>query len=361
MPGFHCVELNATLVPGETRIGAILTIGREPSTRSVDKTIAAYAARNDGFYAPQEHYELARMTARIPGSDVEGHIEAHVSRLEALRRAGIVGRLDADHWNIPRDYLERAAAYDEREGRKLVVEVHSTVALDRQITAEAATWLDRQLVGRHRVETAPMGFGHQVQQALERRKQQLLTNGLAKTRDDGSIQYQPDLFATLQRRELDRVGQNLAAKRTDGMSYVLARDGSVVRGTYRRAIALTSGKVAVIQRDEHFTLLPWRAILERHRGREVVRSGWEASTSTPNVKIVVGHGATPNTVRLANHAPIRNSAPRRRPRHTRSERYRGRYANQSVLRTQDGRRMCHRLGKGGLEPRTMLQSHMQPD
>jgi type IV secretory pathway VirD2 relaxase len=266
----HYVELNAEQVPNEARPGAILTVGREPSARSVDKTIAAYAARNDGFYEPTEHYKIAKMTGRIPRGDVEGHIEGHVRRLEALRRAGIVARLDADHWDIPRDILERAAAYDEREGRKLVVEVHSAVALDRQITAEAATWLDRQLVGRHRVETAPMGFGHQVQQALERRQQQLLAHGLAKARDDGGIHYQPDLLATLQRRELDRVGQQLAAKRTDGVTYFPAGDGSVVRGTYRRAIMLTSGKVAVIQRDEHFTLVPWRAILERHRGREVV-------------------------------------------------------------------------------------------
>jgi type IV secretory pathway VirD2 relaxase len=266
----HYVELNATLVPDDARPGAILTIGREPSARTVDKNIAAYAARNDGFYEPQEHYEIARTTARVPGGEVEGHIEAHVRRLEALRRAGIVGRLDADHWDIPRDYLERAAAYDEREGRKLVVEVHSAVSLDRQITAEAATWLDRQLVGRHRVETAPMGFGNQVHRALEQRQHQLIAHGLAKRRDDGAIQYQPDLLATLQRRELDRVGEHLAGKRTDGRTYVPARDGSVVRGTYRRAITLASGKFAVIQRDEHFTLVPWRALLERHRGREVV-------------------------------------------------------------------------------------------
>jgi len=139
----HYVELSTTLVPEDVRIGAILTVGRrEPSARTADKTIAAYAARNDGLYEPREHYGLARMTARIPGGDVEGHIEAHVRRLEALRRAGIVVRLDADNWVIPRDFLERATAYDEREGRKHIVEVHSAFGLDRQITADAATWLD---------------------------------------------------------------------------------------------------------------------------------------------------------------------------------------------------------------------------
>ena len=238
--------------------------------RLVDKTISVLAARNDGFYDPRQHFEIASRAAHIPGDDVEGHVEAHVRRLEALRRAGIVGRLDAEHWDIPRDFLERAAAYDQREGPKIVVEVHSAIELDRQITADAVTWLDRQLVGRHRVETAPMGFGHHVEQALERRKQQLIARGLAHVRADRTIQYHPDLLATLQRRELDRVGQQLAAKRADGMTYAPPRDGAVIRGTYRRAITLTSGKFAIIDDERHFTLVPWRAILERHRGREVV-------------------------------------------------------------------------------------------
>jgi type IV secretory pathway VirD2 relaxase len=265
----HYVELRSTQVPDDVRIGAILTVGREPSARSVDKTIAAYAARNDGFYEPREHYEIARTNARIPGGDVEGHVEAHVRRLEALRRAGIVDRLDGDHWEIPRDFLERAAAYDERAGRKVVVAVHSALPLDRQINADAATWLDRQLVGRHRVETAHMGFGAKVEQALQERRQQLIVHGFATQREDGSVRYQPDLLATLQRRELDRVGERLALKRTDGVTYVPARDGSTVTGIYRRAITLASGKFAVIQRDDHFTIVRWRDILERFRGREV--------------------------------------------------------------------------------------------
>ena len=43
---------------------------------------------------------------------IDGYIQSHVRRLEALRRAGIVERLDGDHWSIPADYEARAAAYD---------------------------------------------------------------------------------------------------------------------------------------------------------------------------------------------------------------------------------------------------------
>ena len=84
------------------------------------------------------------------------------------------------------------------------------------------------------------------------------------------ISYRPDLLATLQRHELDRVGEYLAAIRDEGTIYIPMADGTLIRGTYRRSIMLASGKFAVIQRDEHFTLVPWRAILERFRGREVV-------------------------------------------------------------------------------------------
>ena len=97
-------------------------------------------------------------------------------------------------------------------------------------------------------------------------------NSVARLTGTGSrrISYRPDLLATLQRHELDRVGEYLAAKGNEGSIYVPVRDGTLIRGTYRRSIMLASGKFAVIQRDEHFTLVPWRAILERFRGREVV-------------------------------------------------------------------------------------------
>jgi type IV secretory pathway VirD2 relaxase len=265
----HYVEVDAALVPEEARIGTILTVGKEPSARSVDKAIGALAARNHGFYDPSQHAEIARRTQRIPGGDVEGHVEGHVRRLEALRRAGIVERLDADHWEIPKDFLEQSAAYDRQNGRKLLVDVHSAVDLDRQIGADAATWLDRQLVGRHRVEAAPMGFGHKVEKALERRKETLIARNLAYRLQDGSVRYQPDLLATLQRRELDRAGERLAARSVERLSYVPARDGATVRGTYRGSVALTGGRFAVIADERQFTLVPWRQILERFRGREV--------------------------------------------------------------------------------------------
>jgi hypothetical protein len=114
-----------------------------------------------------------------------------------------------------------------------------------------------------------MGFGHKVENALERRKEALIARNLAYRAQDGTIRYQPDLLATLQRRELDRAGERLAARSMERLSYVPARDGATVRGIYRGPVTLTSGRFAVIADERQFTLVPWRQILERFRGREV--------------------------------------------------------------------------------------------
>ena len=83
-----------------------------------------------------------------------GYVEAHVRRLEALRRAEIVERIDADHWHVPEDYAQRAQDYDAKRSRQLAVRVLSIIDLDAQVTANAATWLDRDLIAETPVPIA---------------------------------------------------------------------------------------------------------------------------------------------------------------------------------------------------------------
>jgi hypothetical protein len=114
-----------------------------------------------------------------------------------------------------------------------------------------------------------MGFGRQVEKALEHRNETLMARNLAYRAQDGAMRYQPDLLATLERRELDRAGRQLQAKSVSGLAYVPARDGTTIRGIYRGTVMLTSGRFAVVANERQFTLVRWRDILERFRGREV--------------------------------------------------------------------------------------------
>ena len=78
-------------------------------------------------------------TCRVPGGDYEGYVDAHVRRLEALRRAGIVERIDADQWRIPDDLVSRAAAHDAGRDSQASVRVLSPVDLNKQIGSDGAT------------------------------------------------------------------------------------------------------------------------------------------------------------------------------------------------------------------------------
>ena len=132
--------------------------------------------------------------------------------------------------------------------------------------AEGATWLDRQLTSSSPEALRTAGFGAEVEAALNRRRQWLLDQGFARD-VDGKVVYARNLLATLQRRELARAGARLAQE--TGLDYVEAMKGKEVRGAYRRSMALASGRVAVIEHAQEFTLVPWRPALERARGRSI--------------------------------------------------------------------------------------------
>jgi hypothetical protein len=123
----------------------------------------------------------------VPGGDYEGYVDAHVRRLEALRRAGIAERIDADQWRIPEDFESRAAAYDAGRNRQASIRVLSTFDLEKQIGADGATWLDRRLVTPDASDLAPAGFGQQVREAMDQRREHHIDRAMPRgSRTDAS-------------------------------------------------------------------------------------------------------------------------------------------------------------------------------
>jgi hypothetical protein len=76
-----------------------------------------------------------------------------------------------------------------------------------------------------------------------------------------------DLLPALQRQEVTRVGERLAAEA--GRTFVPVEDGQAVRGRLVGATQLASGRFAVIDDGLGFSLVPWRPILEKEIGREI--------------------------------------------------------------------------------------------
>jgi len=251
----------------DARIGSIIEIGpADTKQRPSDRSIAAIA--EDGVYRPSRHLERAKFEGRVPGGDYEGYVDAHVRRLEALRRAGIVERIDADQWRIPDDFESRAAAYDAGRNRQASVRVLSVLDLEKQIGADGATWLDRRLVSLEASDLASAGFGQQVREAMDQRREHHIDQGDATRRQDGRTFYRRNLLATLREREVASVGAEIAANKA--LPFRAATDGETVSGRFTGTTQLSSGKFAIIEKSHEFTLVPWRPVIDRQLGREVV-------------------------------------------------------------------------------------------
>ncbi|WP_414899732.1 relaxase/mobilization nuclease RlxS [Sphingomonas flavalba] len=230
--------------------------------READRTVAAVAAANGGRYDVDAHL-------RHDQSATEAFAETHVRRLEAMRRlTGGVTREADGTWIIATDHLDRAAAYEaaRAKDRPVAVETLSSQPLEKLIGAEAATWLDRELVAAHPAPLRDAGFGHDARDAQARRRQWLIAQGFAEEAAGGTA-YGPGMIADLQRRDLLRIGAQLS--RELGMPFVESEPGARVSGIYRRPVDTMSGRFALVEKSREFTLVPWRPVLDRHIGKSV--------------------------------------------------------------------------------------------
>ena len=235
---------------------------RDIQPRKVDRTVADIARENGGRYSIDVHLEH-------DPTATEEYARAHVRRLEAMRRLtqGVQREPDGT-WIIAPDHLDRAVEYERERGKSspVIIRQLSHLSLEQQLESDGATWLDRELVGSDSLSVRDAGFGREVRDAQARRRQWLISEGLARQEQDRII-YRSDLINTLQRRELARMARQLS--RELGLTYVETGSGEHVEGTLRRSVELASGKYALIEKSREFTLVPWRAVLERQLGKQV--------------------------------------------------------------------------------------------
>ncbi len=142
----------------------------------------------------------------------------------------------------------------------------SSQPLDRLVDADAATWIDRELISAAPEAVRDAGFGREVREAQARRRQWLVAQGFAEEAGGGTP-FPKSMVAVLQRRELLRVAGQLSDELK--VPFREAAEGDRVEGRYRRPVDLVSGRFALIERSRDFTLVPWRPVLERQVGKSV--------------------------------------------------------------------------------------------
>src|SRR5262245_3374373 len=143
----------------------------------------------------------------------------------------------------------------------------SPVPLQDQIRYLGPTWLDQAIVARWRPEAGTPGFAAEIDAALAARARWLVEHKLADVAN-GAVRPQPHMMETLRTAEAERRARDLS--RHLKATFVPTEPGQRVSGRYDRSLATPSGRLAVIRREDTFTLAPWRPTLEPLRGRAVI-------------------------------------------------------------------------------------------
>ena len=253
--------LEQTLRDLGTRGDIIKTMHRAMTGAGRDPDVSGFALHSDEPAAPV----LGRLVARGLHDELRGSAYAIVEGVDGRTHHLQFSDLEVTGDARPGAIVE-ARAYEDASGQKrLSLATRSDFDIEAQVTASGATWLDRQLLAREPAASGS-GFGAEVREAMDRRVDHLVEEGLAR-RQGQRVIFARDLLDTLRRRELDQVSSKLAAE--TGLPHRPSAEGEHVAGVYRQRVVLASGRFVIIDDGLGFQLVPWRPALEQRLGQQI--------------------------------------------------------------------------------------------
>jgi hypothetical protein len=171
-------------------------------------------------------------------------------------------------WRIPSDYTEQVLEHERQAARAVPVRIQVLARLELEVEAvnNGPSWLDDQLRQAGWKEIPRRGYGQEVHDALHRRQQWLIEQGLVEAKE-GMLRFDPNMDAKLRQRELRAVAAQLSKELVLGFDEPVA--GEQISGICRRRVDTSSGSYALVERSREFSLVPWRPELERALGREI--------------------------------------------------------------------------------------------
>ena len=230
--------------------------------RGIERGSASYVLAAESLDTPI----IGRLVDRGLDDELKGTAYAVVDGVDGRTHHVKLRDLDAAGDSATGSIVELRRFEDANGERRVALAVRSDLDIHRQITATGATWLDRQNIAREPVALSDGGFGAEVQQAMRARADHLVEQGLGE-RHGQRVTFSRSLIETLRRRELDALGDKLAAE--TGQPFNRAGSGEYVAGSYRQRFTLASGRFAMIGDGLGFQLVPWTPSLEKQLGRHV--------------------------------------------------------------------------------------------
>ncbi|MEP3475449.1 MAG: DUF3363 domain-containing protein [Hyphomicrobiales bacterium] len=234
---------------------------RSGKTKTIDNTIHEIASQNDGVYSVEHHQIFDRNASKE-------FIKTHGRRLETLLKKGLVERTQNGNWNVGQDYLEKVKKYEQAiiGQQPLSLTVRSYLPLDQLPSYVGPTWLDHMISKHDDMALSNVHFGKNVMSALNDRQTWLVEQGYGKFKNDKFIP-KPAFMKTLTQHELHKTGTVLSKELN--FNFVETKIGQKIEGIYKHPVQLALNKYAMIERGPDISLVPWRPVLERAKGRVV--------------------------------------------------------------------------------------------
>jgi type IV secretory pathway VirD2 relaxase len=254
-------EAESTLRELGQRNDIIKRMHRALDEQGIARGTADYVLAGEAHGAPI----IGRLVERGLDNELYGTVYAVVDGVDGRTHHIKLPDIESAGDSAPGSIVELRSFEDAKGKRRVALATRSDLSIEAQTTANGSTWLDRQLVARDPVDLGG-GFGLEVKQAMEARAAHLIQEGMAR-RDGERILFNRNLLGTLRQRELDALGDRLAAE--TGTPFQKSADGEFVAGTYSRRFALASGRFAMIDDGLGFKLVPWTPAIEKHIGQHI--------------------------------------------------------------------------------------------
>jgi type IV secretory pathway VirD2 relaxase len=239
----------------------IKTLHRAMKRSEREPYVAGFALHGDQPAEPV----LGRLVERGLHDELKGTAYAIIDGVDGRTHHLLFSNLEMTGDAKPGAIVETRAYDDTARRKRLSLATRSDLAIEAQVLASGATWVDRQLLAEESA-LSNGGFGAEVRAAMDQRIDHLIEQDLAR-RQGRRIIFARYLLKTLRRRELDEAVSKLS---TDtGLAHRPFTEGEHVSGIYRQRVTLASGRFAMIDDGLGFQLVPWRPALEQRLGQPV--------------------------------------------------------------------------------------------
>jgi hypothetical protein len=214
--------------------------------------------------APSDFAIEVSPTAPIVGRLVERGLQDELKGEAYVVIDGVDGRVHHLRFadleatgDTPAGGMVETRSWSPKDGgrKRLALVGRSDLLIEAQVGAGGATWVDRLALAKDRAPLSNGGFCSEVRNALERRADHLVAEGLA-TRNGKRVTFARGLLATLRKRDFDKAAAKLEAE--TGLPFRKPAEGESVAGVYRHCLDLASGRFAMLADGMGFELVPWR-------------------------------------------------------------------------------------------------------